>query len=175
MGVLSEDIAAILLCIAQYLHPKSSHILYVQYKRVSSMFFNVLFYMGNVRSVCDCIAKNGRWKTVVPSEDIAAILQCSALYLHPKSSRALYVQYKSVSRMFLTLKYTFSKFILLGKSAYSLRYIAENARWKTSVLSKDIKAILLCTTLYLHPKSSLTLYVQYKRISSMFFNAILYF
>ena len=84
--------------------------------------------MGIVRAVCVFIAQIAHRKKGVLSEDIAAILQCTALYLHPKSSRALYVQYKSVSRMFLTLKYTFSKFILLGKSAYSLRYIAENAR-----------------------------------------------
>jgi len=64
----------------------------------------------------------------VLSRDIVTIMLCTALLLHPKSSDALYVQYKSVSSMFLTLKYTFSKFILVGKSAYSLRYIAENAR-----------------------------------------------
>ena len=29
------------------------------------MFFNVLFYMGKMRTVCVCIAKNARWKTGV--------------------------------------------------------------------------------------------------------------
>ena len=51
-NVLSEDIAVILLCTALYFHTKSSHALYIQYKTVSSMFFNVLFYMGKVRTLC---------------------------------------------------------------------------------------------------------------------------
>ena len=58
------------------------------------MFFNVLFYMGKLRTVCVCSAKN------VLSEDIAVILLCTAPYLHPKSSHTLYVQYKRVSTMF---------------------------------------------------------------------------
>ena len=97
-SVLPEDIEAILLYTA--LQPKSSYALYVQNKRVTSMFFNVLFYQENMRKVCVFITENARWKTGVLSEDIAAILQCTALYLHPKSSRALYVQYKRVSNIF---------------------------------------------------------------------------
>ena len=106
-GVLSDDIAAILLCRALYLHPKSSHALYVQCIRVSSMFFNDLFYIGNMRKVCVCIVENARWKTGVLSEDIAAILLRTALYMHPKSSRALYVQYKRVSNIFFNAKINF--------------------------------------------------------------------
>ena len=52
---------------------------------------------------------------------------------------------------------------------------AQNARRKKGVLSEDIAAILLCTALYLHPKSSHALYVQYKRVLLWFFNAILYY
>ena len=116
MGILSKDIAAILLCTELYLHPKSSHALYVQYKRVSTMFFNVLFYMGKLRTVCVCSAKN------VLSEDIAVILLCTAPYLHPKSSHTLYDQYKRVSSCFLTLYYTISKCILHVNSACSMRF-----------------------------------------------------
>ena len=103
-GVFSEYIPAILLCIALSLHPNSGHALYVQYKRVSSMFLNVLFYMGKlrlvwfliaenehwkillaglfylekVRKVCVCIVENARWKMGVLFEIIAAILQFTA-------------------------------------------------------------------------------------------------
>ena len=58
--VLSEDIAAILLYTALYLHQKSSHALYVQNKRVSSMIFIVLFYIGKVRTVWFTMAENAR-------------------------------------------------------------------------------------------------------------------
>ena len=95
-SVLSEDIAAILLCTALYLHPKISHKLYLQNEWVSSMFFNLLFYLGKMRTVCVCITENARWKTGVLSKDIATILLCTALYLQPISSHALYVQYKRV-------------------------------------------------------------------------------
>merc|ERR1711946_86221 len=50
-----------------------------------------IFYMGIVSAVCVFIAENARRKKGVLSEDIAAILLCTALYLHPKSSHALYV------------------------------------------------------------------------------------
>ena len=56
----------------------------------------------------------------------------------------------------------------------ALKFIG-NVRWKTGVLTEEIAAILLCTALYLHPKSSNALYVQYKRVSTIFYNAILYF
>ena len=38
------------------------------------------------------------------------------------------------------------------------------------VLSVDIAAILSCTVLYVQPKCSLTLYVQYTRVSSWFYH-----
>ena len=163
------------------------------------MFFNVfcmllkiLFYMGKVLTVWVSIAENARLKTGVLSENFDAILLCTVLYLHPKSSHTLYVQYKTVSSIFLTLYYTFSKcshaiFVQYKRVScwfFNVLFykenmrkvcvcITENARWKTVVLSEDIAAILQCTALYLHPKSSHILYVQYKRVSSMFFNAIL--
>ena len=76
---------------------------------------------------------------------------------------------------FSTLLYTISKCILQGNSACMCVKIAENESRKKGVLSEDIAAILLCTALYLHPKSSHALYVQYKRVSLWFFNAILYY
>merc|ERR1711911_382756 len=48
MGVLSEDIAAILLCTALYLQSKCSPTLSFQYTRVSSCFFNTIVYCKQV-------------------------------------------------------------------------------------------------------------------------------
>jgi len=167
-GVFSEYIPAILLCIALSLHPNSGHALYVQYKRVSSMFLNVLFYMGKLRIVWFLIAENERWKMDVLSEDIAAILLCRALYLHPKSSHALYVQCIRVSSMF------FNDLFYIGNMRKVCVCIVENARWKMGVLSEDIAAILLCIAQYLHPKSSHALYVQYKRVSCIIFYVLFF-
>ena len=161
IGVLFEIIAAILQFTALYPPPKSNHSLYVNYKRVVSLFFNELFYIGRVRTVCVCIAENALWKTGVLSLDIEAILECTGLYLHPKSSYALYVQYKWVSSLF------FNELFYMGKVRLVCVCIAKNALWKTGVLSEDIPAILLRTALYMHPKSSRALCVQYKRVSNI--------
>merc|ERR1711911_74441 len=79
---------------------------------------------------------------------------------------------------FSPLYCTVSKFILHGKSWYSVHtvcsYIAQNVLCITSVLSNDIAAILPCTALYVQSKCRHTLYVQYTRVSSCFFNTILY-
>merc|ERR1711911_134232 len=79
---------------------------------------------------------------------------------------------------FSPLYCTVSNCILHGKSAYSVHtmcsYIAQNARRITGVLSNDIAAILPCTALYVQPKCSQTLHVQYTRVSSCFFTIILY-
>ena len=79
---------------------------------------------------------------------------------------------------FSPLYCTVSKFILHGKSGYSVHtvcsYIAQNVLCITSVLSNDIAAILPCTALYVQPKFSHTLYVQYTRVSRFFFTIILY-
>merc|ERR1711911_500609 len=61
------------------------------------ILFASVFYMGIVRGVCVFIAQNARRKKGVLSEDIAAILLCTALYLHPGCNRILYFQYKRVS------------------------------------------------------------------------------
>ena len=53
--------------------------------------------------------------------------------------------------------------------------IAENEHCQTCVLSEDIAAFLLCTALYLNPKRIHALYVQYKRVSNIVFNAIINF
>ena len=42
IGVLSHNFSAILQCIAQYLHLTCNHLLYAQYVRVSSGFFNTI-------------------------------------------------------------------------------------------------------------------------------------
>ena len=76
----------------------------------------------------------------------------------------------------------FQRYIILLASVFYMGivravcvFISQNARRNKGVLSGDIAVILLCTAPYLHPKSSHTLYVQYKRVSTMFFNAIIYF
>ena len=79
---------------------------------------------------------------------------------------------------FSPLFYTVSKFILHGKSGYSVHtvfsYIAQNARWITGFLSNDIAAILPCTAIYLQLKYSRKVFFQYSRVSSFFFTIILY-
>ena len=50
--------------------------------------------------MCSCIAHKVRWITVVLSNDIAAILPCTVLYVHPKCSHTLFVQYTRVSSWF---------------------------------------------------------------------------
>ena len=88
-----------------------------------------VFYMGIVRAVFVFIAQNARRNKVALSEDIAAILLCTALYMHPKNSCALYVQYKKVSSMFSTLYYTFSKCNLHGYSWFSMLFHC----WKSAL------------------------------------------
>ena len=79
---------------------------------------------------------------------------------------------------FSPLYCTVSKYILHGKTAYSVHtmcsYIAQNLLWITGVLSEDIAAILPCTALYLKPKYSRTVCFQYTRVSNCFFNTTLY-
>ena len=53
-----------------------------------------------VHTVCSYIARNARWITGVLSDDIAAILPCTALYSQPKCSRTLCFQYTWVSNSF---------------------------------------------------------------------------
>ena len=79
---------------------------------------------------------------------------------------------------FSPLYFTVSKCILHKKSTYSVHtvcsYIAQNARWITGVLSNDIAAILTCTALYVKPKCSRTLHVQYTRVTNCIFNTTFY-
>ena len=79
---------------------------------------------------------------------------------------------------FSTLYCTVSKCVLHRKSVYTVHtvfsYIAEKARCITGVLYHDIAAILPCTALYVQQKCSHTLQVQHTRVSSWFFNIILY-
>ena len=128
--------------------------------------------------VCSCIAQNVPWIAGVLSNDIAAILPCTALYVQPKCSHTLNFNIQEFQVSFSPLYCTVSKCILHGKSAYSVHtvcsYIAQNARWITGLLSNNIAAILPCTTLYLQPKYSRTVCFQYTRVSNCFFNTTLY-
>ena len=112
-----------------------------------------VFYMGIVRAVCVFISQNARRRKGVLSEDIAAILLCTALYLHPKCSHALYVQYTRVSSCFFKaiLQY-FTVYFTWEKCVQYALTLQWNVRWDTSVLPYYIAAILPCTALYLHPK-----------------------
>ena len=176
-GVLSEDIAAILLCTALYLHPKSSHALYVQFTRISCCFFNAMLYCKlvyihgksaySVRLYCrKCALKDGCFIRRYHSE--------SAMYITQHS-----LQWTSISSWTCTV--LLHRYIVLiaivfylGKVLTVCAYIAENARWKTGVLFDDIPAILPCTALYLHLKYIHLFYVQYTRVSSWFLISILF-
>merc|ERR1711911_204615 len=57
----------------------------------------------SVHTVCSYIAQNVRSITGVLSNDIAAILPCTALYVQSKCKHTLYVQYTRVSRFFFTI------------------------------------------------------------------------
>ena len=123
--------------------------------------------MGIVRAVCVFIAQNARRKKGVLSEDIAAILLCTALYLHPKSSHALYVQYKRAMHTMLNIEqFHVTEFInrnwnLAGlrrngssiqtmlKSAYSVRFHCADCALKQGCFIRRYPAILVCTALYL--------------------------
>ena len=93
------------------------------------ILLTTLFYMGIVGTLWVCIAENARWKTGVLSEDLEAILLYTALYLHPKSSHTVHIQYKRVQAWFSTLYYTFRK-CNHGNSAYSVGLYAEYDPWK---------------------------------------------
>ena len=91
------------------------------------------------------------------------------------SQRSYHIQHTTYMLMF------FQRYILLKASVFYMgkvhsvsTYITQNVRWNTGVLSDDIFAILPCTALYLQPKYSHKLYVQYTSDSSCFFNAIFY-
>jgi len=100
-SVLSNDIAAILPCKARYVQPKFSHTLHFQYTRVSSCFFTIILYCKqvflhgksaySVYTVCSYIAKNVLCIASVLSNEIAAILQCTALYVQSKCSHTHHV------------------------------------------------------------------------------------
>merc|ERR1711911_39596 len=84
----------------------------------------------SVHSVCSYIAQNVLCITSVLSNDIAAILPCTALYVQPKCSHTPYVQYTRVSSCFNAI-ILYCKQVLFTSSCQI--------------------AILLCTKLYLQP------------------------
>ena len=141
--------------------------------------------------MCSYIAQNARWITGVLSNDIAAILPCTKLYVQSKCSHTLHVQYTRVSNCFFnttlyckTAYYTWEKWVQCAFVVFLREkwvewhllcsYIAQNARWITGVLSDDNAAILPCTALYLQPKYSWTVCFQYTRVSRCFSTIILY-
>merc|ERR1711911_74673 len=132
----------------------------------------------SVHTVCSYIAQNARLITGLLSNNIAAILPCTALYVQKKCKHTLHVQHTRFQAASLPLYCTVSKFILHGKSGYSVHtvcsYIAQNVLCIASVLSNDIAAILPCKERYVQPKFSHTLHFQYTRVSSCFFTIILY-
>ena len=100
-----------------------------------------VFYKGKLNSKCAYIAQNARWITSVLSDDIDAILPCTAIYNQPKFSLALYVQYTIVSSCFLTLYCTVSKYILHGKVHIVFLQFALTLHWmrdKTKVFYPTI-------------------------------------
>ena len=75
----------------------------------------------SVHSVCSYIAENARWITGVLSEDILAILPCTALYMNPKCSHTPYVQYTRVSCSFFNAIWYCKQVYFKGKSVCSVR------------------------------------------------------
>ena len=156
-GVLSENILAILTFRALYLQRKCSHALYVQYTRVSSCFFN-------------------------------AILHCRQVYFTTMSQRSCHVQNPTCSQnvvmhsmfniqefpaAFSTQFWSVSRCIFHWKTWNNVGLHCTECAIKHNYLFEYIAVILLCTALYLQPKCSHPLYIQYKRVKSCFFNAIL--
>ena len=135
--------------------------------------------IGNsVHTVCSYIAQNLHWITGVLANDIAAILPYKAHTCNQNVAIHSTFNILEFQTAFSTLHCTVRQRILYGKSAYSVHsvcsYIAQNVRWITGVLSNDIAAILPCTALYVQPKRTHTLHVQYTSVSSCFFTIILY-
>ena len=127
-------------------------------------------------TVCTHIAENSSWKTGFLSDDIAAILSCKAVYLHPKWIKfilcSIYKSFKLIFNAIFYCKQVYFKWekwvqwaltlqsnifctgIPLGQRLYRkvhtvCLYITGKARWNTDVLSNSF-------------------YVQYTRVSSLF-------
>jgi len=71
----------------------------------------------SVQTVCSCIAQNMRWITGVLSNDIAAILPCTAHYLYHNAAGHSIFYIKNFQNAFSILHCTVRKCILHGKSA----------------------------------------------------------
>ena len=65
----------------------------------------------SVHTVCSYIAQNVSWITGFFSNDIAAILPCTLLYVYTKCSHIIHIQYTKVSSCFFTI-------ILYSKQVY---------------------------------------------------------
>merc|ERR1711911_536851 len=106
----------------------------------------------SVHTMCSYIAQKARRITGVLSNDIAAILPCTALYVQPKCKIHSIFNIQEFQAAFSLLYCTVSKCILHGKIAYSVHtmcsYIAQNARRITRVSSYFFTIILYSKTEY---------------------------
>jgi len=138
--------------------------------------------MGKVGTVCiRCVLTLHRMR-VESQVFYAKISQRSCLVQHSNCNQNVFIHsifnIQEFQASFSLWYCTLSKCILHRKIGYSLHKvcscIAQNVCWITVVLFNDIAAFLPCTVLYVQPKCSYTLYVQYTRVSSCFFTMILY-
>ena len=68
--------------------------------QLNVVIYSNIFYMGRLSTFCAYIEHNARWNKSVLSDDIAAILPCNVLYLHPKYCHLLYIRYRRVLSCF---------------------------------------------------------------------------
>ena len=138
--------------------------------------------MGKVGTLCIRCVLILHWIRVESRVFYPTISQRSCHVQHSTCNQnvAIYSMFniQEFQAAFSPLCCTVSTCILHGKTGYSVRSvfhsIVQNVRWITGVLANDIAAILPCKALYVQPKCSHTLHVQHTRVSSWFFNIILY-
>jgi len=134
-----------------------------------------VFYMGKVQTVCiRCVLALHKMRLFYPTISLRSCHE-----QHTTCSRTLYFQYIRVSSCLFTIILYCKQVVFIWEKCIQCAYgvcscIAQNVHWITVVLTNNIAAILPCTALYVKPKCSHTLYVQYTRVSSWFFTMILY-
>ena len=125
------------------------------------------FNIGKLYTMCVNIVQNARWNASVLSLDIAAILLCTSLYLHPKVAMNSMFNMQEIKAAFSTRYCSVSHFILHGKTIYGVRLRCEEFPLKHNCFIQQ------CPWPNERPLKTLSLYVQYARVSSCFFYAIL--
>ena len=111
-----------------------------------------VFFMQKYNTVHVCIVQNARWNTNVLSLNIAAILPCTSLYLHPIVAMHSMLHMQEIELLFQHDIVVRATICSLGKLFTICAYIAQISRWNKCVLFHDIAAILLYTALLLYPK-----------------------